>query len=487
MSRTTVNARQKMSKKKKAAIITCLALVAALLIGGVFAWTDFSQSFINRYRGSTDNDVQLHDDFEPGVNKDVYVENTGKNPLVVRVQFREFFQIGDTVLTPGTDLDSTTPIVRDGSGNIIANKSWPVHKFPAAAITGTGAYGEFDGSCTCNTHDYWEWQMTGAQKWYKKGVSAQGNYDYSPSSPLHDPNKCAETLAPSNVMTIAAWNALTETERETLACWILDTDGWCYWSQPLDPNTATNLLLDDVQLKKGVFPDDNYAYFIDVQLQASNKSEIADMKNNELGATGAGKGLIDEIAGRITGTTSNPVEPPEPPVNPDYDFLCKEDRTDENFPGRRLVGSINVGCEYVDDRDDDVIVGAYNIVDEYPLENIFPSSFDLTDLQVEIKGFTLTSENDFFAGQTFTAADLAPGSEITFTATHMKAKIAPTIFIILPFLNDSYDYPPYDGPDKALQDMRMITEVVFTLNNGQVSSPYFIVTDMDQASINWAG
>jgi hypothetical protein len=66
-----------MSAKKKIAAVVAVILTIALLVGGVFAYTDFSQDFINRFRGGNDNDILLHDDFEPGVNKDVYVENTG--------------------------------------------------------------------------------------------------------------------------------------------------------------------------------------------------------------------------------------------------------------------------------------------------------------------------------------------------------------------------------------------------------------------------
>lgn len=55
-------------------------------------------------------------------------------------------------------------------------------------------------------------------------------------------------------------------------CWILDEDGWAYWSQPLAPGTATNLLLDDVTLV-GKEPTDDWYYAIDVKLQAVSLNE----------------------------------------------------------------------------------------------------------------------------------------------------------------------------------------------------------------------
>jgi len=482
-----------MSGKKKAAMITAIVLSFVLLAGGAFAWTDFSQSIINRLRGNADNDVLLHDDFEPGKNKDVYVENTGKTPLVVRVQFREFFQIGNNVLTPGVDLDPGTPIYKDTDGKYVPSKSWPIHKFPATAMTGTGAWGEFDGDCTANTHDFWEWKMTGEQKWYKKGTSAQGNYDYAPGSSLHDPLTCAQTLDKENIMTVAAWNALTATQKENTACWILDADGWCYWSQPLNPGEATNLLLDNVQLIPGVLPDDNYAYFIDVKLQASNKSEIEDMKNNEFGATANGKNLIDEIADRIVAFVP-PETPTDPPVYPGYDFLCEESGTNPGFVGREVglvgPGSINLGLRYIDQITTEIesgldVPGAsnhgkYGLIDAYPLANILGNR-NTAGLQYEIKGFKLTTTGNYFPNA-FTTADLAPGSDvIIFDNGDMFPKLAPKWEILFPFLDGSFENPLYENApvplEAAIEDMRMVVEVVFELGNGEKSSPYNIVLD----------
>jgi len=86
-----------MSPKKKVALVTAIVVLAALLLGGAFAWIDFSQNFVNRFRGGVTPDILLHDDFEPWVNKDVYVENPGEQDMYVRVQFKEFLQIGNNI------------------------------------------------------------------------------------------------------------------------------------------------------------------------------------------------------------------------------------------------------------------------------------------------------------------------------------------------------------------------------------------------------
>ena len=75
---------------------------------------------------------------------------------------------------------------------------------------------------------------------------------------------------------LANWTALRIAN--PMGFWILDTDGWCYWSELLNPDTATSLLLDNVTLiDESNKPGDNYAYFIDVRLQACNRYEVDDL------------------------------------------------------------------------------------------------------------------------------------------------------------------------------------------------------------------
>lgn len=238
-----VRTRAKFSTKKKFAAITAMVLCIALLAGGVFAWTDFSQSFINRFRGGVTADVLLHDDFEPWQNKDVYVENTGDQNLIVRVKFNEFLQIGNDFIVGSDPNDKST---------------WEPHLF--------------DG-CALATHEYFTWFMSGNQKTYLHGTSEQGNDDWSAHTP-EDPGDIGpngqmfgRTAASAPTMTMAEWIA----SDRSAVCWILDTDGWAYWSQLLGKGEATNLLLDNVTLENK--PDDNFYYAIDVQLNATNKTE----------------------------------------------------------------------------------------------------------------------------------------------------------------------------------------------------------------------
>ena len=95
--------------------------------------------------------------------------------------------------------------------------------------------------------------------------------------------------------------------------WVLDTDGWCYWSQILKPGDATNLLLAQVLVNPGSVINDNYEYFIDVQMQVCNATEVEDMigwaDNNttgsktNAGATGRGAWLLERNAGTVKAGT----------------------------------------------------------------------------------------------------------------------------------------------------------------------------------------
>ena len=275
MART---AKRKMSAKKKFAAVMASILALALLIGGAFAWTDFSQSAINRFRGNVDPDVTLHDDFEPNVNKDVYVENTGEVDLIVRVKFNEYFQIGNV------------PIV---GGNANDKDTWETHMFPTGAQTGSipAVVGELDDNCKLDSHEYFSWLISGATKIYKPGTGEMGNYTYIEGQTFPDNTVAKPTLPEMAPITMAEYIANKATyDAEANGRWILDTDGWCYWSKLLVKDTATNLLLDNVVKTKD--PDDNYLYNIDVILQASNVTEAyllvakgmsVDAENNILG------------------------------------------------------------------------------------------------------------------------------------------------------------------------------------------------------------
>jgi hypothetical protein len=86
--------------------------------------------------------------------------------------------------------------------------------------------------------------------------------------------------------------------------WVVDTDGWAYWANPLEPETATGLLLDSITLQGS--PDDEWFYGIHV------RSEMATAADWTAEAEGGGfyanaeeqpsedaKALLNIITGRL--------------------------------------------------------------------------------------------------------------------------------------------------------------------------------------------
>jgi len=137
--------------------------------------------------------------------------------------------------------------------------------------------------------------MSGEQKWYLPGTSELGDVEYTGAVTGGNGNTTEETLASAPVVLLTEYQAHPENYDPATGFWILDDtadgNGWCYWSKLLPAGKATNLLLDNVTLDPENKPDDNYAYNIDVRLQAANKTEAYKL---------ADKGDISEAAQELT-------------------------------------------------------------------------------------------------------------------------------------------------------------------------------------------
>ena len=292
--------KQKVSLKKKVAAITAVTLAAILAIGSAYAWHDFSQSAINRNRGIVSPDVLLHDDFadewiDGKREKDVYVENTGDIDTIVRIRFSEFLQIGND------------KVVGTNSKDV---KTWSVHTFNPG----------LPGHATSEAHKYFSWNMDGDQKVYLTDTSEMGYFEYEKtdytwtehhsitSTVDYTVEKGAngqpygETLPAATVISMADYIADKANIDADDGCWIVDTDGWCYWSKQLKPGEATNMLLSSVEMIKN--PNDNYAYNIYVDLEACNATEINDMIGKGM-TKNAENNLINGLAGLVAIDSTN--------------------------------------------------------------------------------------------------------------------------------------------------------------------------------------
>ena len=167
-------------KKKPVQAAIAATLAAAIVLGGTFAWNSFNQNKINVFKELVAPDVNLHDDFEGGPNKDVYVENSGQADIYVRVRLTEFLQTENK----GSLVEGH---VRDDDKAYL----WAPHNAtgPASAaavekcvLAGPNhASAEWAGK---NFHDYYTWFMGGqseanptAQIYYKPATEEQkGEY-----------------------------------------------------------------------------------------------------------------------------------------------------------------------------------------------------------------------------------------------------------------------------------------------------------------------
>lgn len=265
-----------MYKKKKTGnkpilVMISVFLMAALLLGGSLAWTDFTQSKTNKFRGTTDPDVTLHDEFD-GENKDIFVENSGTQTIYVRVRLDEYMEIGGESFVP-------TAKVRDKS-------TWTPHNYPQDGSPCNDCGNVDDGNPIHLFHRYHTWEMSGAQRNYKPGTpglvySKLGADDKVDTT---GPNKTAPANAPvimttyTNILSKSS-DSWTGAEKDLVAevqkgCWLLDSDGWAYWSIQLNEGEATNLLLDKVITANNT-PEDDWFYGIDVKLQAVTLNDFS--------------------------------------------------------------------------------------------------------------------------------------------------------------------------------------------------------------------
>lgn len=239
--------------KGKLKVLITLICAFALIATGTFAWEQIITAR-NEFIGdkTPEDDVTLHDDFEPGTNKkDVYVENTGDVTLYVRIKLDEAMSLTNNKWRPGTG-------------------DWTTHK-----------YGETAEDCGFESHeakkfhDNFEWTM-GGWKYYMSTDDSrslvQDINEYTEAQYL-DPNSGVKMTPDAQIITAEDFLAMTEEEQKAFIGWIYDTDGYAYWSQPLKSGEATGLLLHGVRTKESL-KGKEYYYVINVILEVVDIDDI---------------------------------------------------------------------------------------------------------------------------------------------------------------------------------------------------------------------
>lgn len=206
-------------KKRTVAILACI-VSAALVVTGTMAWVlqqDITK--LNQFTWTGERDqkitVDLDEDFTPWLNKDVYVtnESDSTDPAIVRVRFEEFIKV-------------------------------------------TG----------------------GAQDIDENAVFTAAELKELKSDSVVAP-KAIDVLFSDRTMTMRFWldNEKPLEDSNGAGYWVIDTDGWCYYTKPLMPGEKTELLLDNVTKKSdaadflpSIYGGNNVAmdYYMNVRLQA---------------------------------------------------------------------------------------------------------------------------------------------------------------------------------------------------------------------------
>jgi len=254
-----------MAINKKAFVATIAIVLALLLLAGTFAWQQMV-SKVNEFIGKREN-VVLHDDFN-GCLKDVYVENTGTGEIYIRIKLKETMKLNSSTWRPGAN-------------------DWIAHVYGNSAVD----CGHRNIADNLLFHDYFKWTM-GGQKYYmpgstdSSGTLSQDNTVYNASTPGV---KQTPYINPSTqIIRWEVYRDMTDAQRAAFNGWIYDSDGYVYWSKPLQPGTATGLLLHKVDTVAAL-KNKEYYYAIDVILEAVDIEDIPMWSQGAASVDGSGK------------------------------------------------------------------------------------------------------------------------------------------------------------------------------------------------------
>ncbi len=131
-----------------------------------------------------------------------------------------------------------------------------------------------------------EQEKDGSHDQYVVGETATADATY-PEGVTKTETHEAKVTEPGTVMTMQQW---IDAGQIPGPYWVVDTDGWAYWAQAIQPGTATGLLLDEINLTYEI--DNDWYYAIDV---IGDFASLNDADMLQSGSTAAGIELVDII------------------------------------------------------------------------------------------------------------------------------------------------------------------------------------------------
>jgi len=342
------------------AVIAAAAVIAlATMIGATYAWSTANQSALGEMQSSANPGGRLHDDFD-GQNRDIYVENFGTQNIFVRARLHEYMETGPGAGVKGEwDAEAARQNSTDKGAYLPAENNRATPLVPGSVIGDVSTWAVYTPGANQALRGYWalttggskhymptfdkdpdslRTDFSGTATWeegsthsYKTdnpvhgGVkgSADGSHSFWSTSPpptktdvaylkngeaRTETHKACPTLE-GEVVTAADWTAKRNSKPGPY--WVIDTDGWAYWAQPLEPATATGLLLSEIKPKKEFAEDWYYALFAVCDMVSS--SEI-DMIRQSTDIKDGGKAVIDAAWIAPSKTPSQPYSPTKAPT-----------------------------------------------------------------------------------------------------------------------------------------------------------------------------
>lgn len=276
----------KQNKKQKLRNILLLSLL--LLVGGTFAFTAFNQQVINERL--LDNNVggRVHDYYDVETeNKDVFVENYGEGPIMVRVRLSEFMTIQER------GQDSWTPVVSGTERDDV--ETWSVYRPSPTDINtriGTGGmdFNRFSNLTFGRVSDTTPWYLPtfNLDNTDLRTAAAGDALDYVEGDATHPGNgeadfwvaddyyentagkwpgstgrrDTAQNLSQDKApITMAEWLELDDDEKIG-NFWVIDHQtGWTYWASKLEAGQATSYLLDAAEMTDQARGINGLAYY----------------------------------------------------------------------------------------------------------------------------------------------------------------------------------------------------------------------------------
>ncbi|MEY8442707.1 hypothetical protein AALA52_00280 [Lactococcus ileimucosae] len=311
------------TNRKKLGILLAI-LSVLLLISGTFAWFSFTQRAINDRSGNINFEEvgRLHDYFDRASgNKDVFAENFGDAPILVRVKLLEYMEIngeslvqaapqevaeGNAVQPIKEDTGTWTPWTPEASGNTVgqrigpgavfnARARWTVGWNPRAATDGSGQLNApyfmptfnraRDNHKTAAAGDGRDWTQSGEEAdtsaspdgtnagadatgvthpgngtdgYWTNGSTATSLLGTPPDTEDGTHTARQTVIQDQPVMLLSQWNALPVQDRVG-NFWVVDPQtGWAYWANLLFPEEATSFLLDQANFSTSGIRGDYY-------------------------------------------------------------------------------------------------------------------------------------------------------------------------------------------------------------------------------------